>query len=279
MLNSRKFLPSLIAGSILLIFTLFVGCKKDNDSNDDITTTAEDIGQAETVSADVDNMVDEVARMSSFSTQTSNEASFDQFNFSSCATVTNDSINHILTFDFGAGCTGRDGKTRSGQTIVTYSGSGYFSSGSAWTVTFNNFYVNGKHIEGSRSVVNNGIGSDGNMSWTINVQNMKITKTNGSWRSWSGQRTREIVAGFGDSTWTNDVYLINGSFTGINSNGESVTGTLSNIRRDHSCHYITSGTIAITPSGKPTRTIDFGNGTCDDLATVTRNGVTRNITL
>jgi len=275
-------MPSLLIGATVLILSLNTGCKKDNDTSDDnFQTTAEDIGQAETVSSDIDNMTSEVAKTGSFSHVDAQSSSVDQFNFHShsCATVTNDSVNHILTFDFGTGCVGNDGKTRAGKVIVTYNGSGYFSAGSSWTVTFDSFYVESRHIEGTRNVVNNGLNAAGNMTWTINAQNMKITKPNGAWRSWNSTRTREMTSGFGDNMWFNDVYVINGTLTGNNSQGESVSCTLTNITRSHSCHFITSGTLEITPSGKPTRTIDFGSGTCDDVATVTKNGVTRTIHL
>ncbi|MCX6190149.1 MAG: hypothetical protein NTW54_11235 [Bacteroidetes bacterium] len=39
---------------------------------------------------------------------------------------------------------------------------------------------------------------------------------------------------------------------------------------DFSCQFhLVSGTIEITPTGKPTRVIDYGNGNCDDDATLT----------
>jgi hypothetical protein len=43
--------------------------------------------------------------------------------------------------------------------------------------------------------------------------------------------------------------------------------------------HFTQGTLEHTPGGKATRYIDFGNGTCDDQATVTINGTTYTITL
>jgi hypothetical protein len=273
MLN-KKFM----AGMLLMAAFTF-GCKKDSENTqDDFSSTAEDIGQAENVSSDVDNMVSQ-AKVASFSHSQSSDNSFDQFNFHSCATVTNDSVNHILTFDFGTGCTGPDGRTRSGIVSVSYSGNGYFDPGASWTVTFTNYYVNGRHVEGTRSVVNNGLNGSGNMTWSINAQNMKITRPDGSWRSWNSTRTRELISGYGDSTWTNDVYSVNGTMSGTNSSGESVNCVLTNVTRSMLCHFITSGTIQITPSNKPVRTIDFGNGTCDDIATVTKNGMTKTIHL
>jgi hypothetical protein len=270
---------------IIFLFTLpaalfsLNGCRKDTPGADDFTSTAEDIGQAEMISADLDNMTSQVTRMSSFTPENTPDPSYDHFGFSSCAVVTNDSINHILTLDFGNGCMGHDGRTRSGRVVIASNGTGYFDPGSSWTITFDNFYVNGRHVEGIRSVTNNGLNNAGNMTWTIDAQNMKITRPDGSWRSWNSVRTREMTAGYGDSTWTNDIYVINGTLTGTNSQGESINSVLTGITRDHACHFITSGTMTVTPASRPTRTIDFGNGTCDDLATVTRNGMTRTIHL
>ena len=119
----------------------------------------------------------------------------------------------------------------------------------------------------------------GNMNWTIVATNMKITRPDGLWRNFNSTRNRELIQGFGDSLWTNDVYRINGTATGSNSRGHSFSETLTNLIRDNSCHWITSGTIAITSSTGQSKTIDFGNGNCDDLATVTEGNQTRTITL
>jgi hypothetical protein len=43
--------------------------------------------------------------------------------------------------------------------------------------------------------------------------------------------------------------------------------------------HFTQGVLEHTPSGKAMRTIDYGNGACDDQATVTINGNTYTITL
>lgn len=268
-----------VAASTLFIFSLSTGCKKENSDSEDFQTTAQDIGQSESIAQDVDNMTAQVSRTGTFSHSNCQNSSYDQFAFNSCATVTNDSINHVVIYDFHNGCTGPDGKTRAGRVIVNYTGAGYFDPGSSWVVTFDSFYVNTRHVEGTRSVINNGFNGNGNMTWSITATNMKITRTDGTWRSWNSNRMREMVAGYGDSTWVNDVYVVNGTTTGTNSNGESHSSILTNLRHENSCHWITSGTMEITPSNKPVRTIDFGNGTCDDIATVTKNGVSKTIHL
>ena len=43
--------------------------------------------------------------------------------------------------------------------------------------------------------------------------------------------------------------------------------------------HFTQGVLEHTPAGKATRYIDYGNGVCDNKATVTINGNTYAITL
>ncbi|REK48617.1 MAG: hypothetical protein DWQ48_09720 [Bacteroidetes bacterium] len=273
-LNLKCTLPA----AAILFVSFFSACKKESsDPADDFQTSSQEIGLMESMNTEVDNMVAQASQNGTINMRISGNE--DQYSMSSCAVITNDTVNGVLTIDFGSGCTGRDGRVRSGKIIITHSGGRYFDPGSTRSVTFDKFFVDSTQIEGSRTVVNNGFNSSGNMNWTITATNMKITRPNGNWRSWNGQRTREMTAGYGDSTWVNDVYLINGSGSGTDHHGNTFSTVTSNLVRDNSCHWIISGTITFTPSNRPQRIIDFGNGSCDDLATVTSNGVTRTIHL
>lgn len=270
-----------IAALLISTSLTFMSCQKEKTSSDitDYQTSPQDIGQMESIFTDVDNLVAEASVNGSVNGRFSNPQDANSFILNACATVTNDSINGVLTIDFGTGCTGPHGRTRSGIIRINYSGGHYFDPGATRTVTFVNYYIDGRHVEGSRSIVNNGFNTAGNMNWTITATNMLITNPNGSWQAWNDQRNREMTAGLGDSLWVNDVYLINGSGSGANSRGHSSTSVLTNLVRDNSCHWIINGTIENTPSSRPVRLIDFGNGTCDDLASVTVNGNTYTIHL
>jgi hypothetical protein len=46
------------------------------------------------------------------------------------------------------------------------------------------------------------------------------------------------------------------------------------VEKRASCTWITKGRIDLTPEGLATRTVDYGDGTCDDKATLTINGNT-----
>ncbi|HRG57519.1 MAG TPA: hypothetical protein PK323_01100 [Bacteroidia bacterium] len=268
--------------SALLISSLFIlsSCKKDRDDLND-TTVASDNEQNETFSNDVMNIADNAAKTGSAGYRTSEEQEvFDVL--STCATVTHDTIStpRVLIIDFGSSnCLCADGRNRRGKIIVTYTGR-YFEIGAIKTMNFDNFYRNDNKLEGTRTITNNGLDAQGRMNWTINAQNMKITKSNGKVHTWNSVRTRTMLAGNDTKTWTDDVYQITGSASGTNANGINYTANITKpLHRAMNCRWIDSGTIEITPEGRAVRTVDFGNGNCDDQATVNVRNKTRNITL
>lgn len=71
-----------------------------------------------------------------------------------------------------------------------------------------------------------------------------------------------------------DVITVSGTATGTNRNGKDFTVTMSGIQKMTSCEWISSGTVDITPQDLSTRTVNYGNGTCDNDATFTVNGQT-----
>ena len=271
----KKTLISALYFSIIASTLTISSCRKDNEDLD--TTIGYEVGQFESMTNDVDNMIGQVWQDNGTISQRLQQPQSGSL-LSGCAVVIHDTVANTIVIDFGNGCVGLDGRTRAGIINVSYTGP-YFQSGSSHTITFDSFYVDTRKIEGTRQVINNGLNGNGNMNWTIIATNMKITRTDGYWRSWNSTRNREMTQGLGDNTWANDVYRINGTASGSNSNGNSYSMNISNVVRDNSCYWITAGTIEITPANLRTRTLDFGNGSCDDQATVTVGNQTRNISL
>ena len=106
----------------------------------------------------------------------------------------------------------------------------------------------------------------------INSQGVSMT--------WSSARNREWINGLNTPlNWQDDEYVITGTASGTNFEGNSFLATITHGLHIKYCPYITKGTFELTPSGKPTRTFDYGDGTCDAFATLTVNGKTFNITL
>jgi hypothetical protein len=265
---------------VLISWLSFSGCKKDNETAtvDDLTAQAVDFEQGEQINSDVDDMSDEALQNGDVSLRIPNAGGGNSI--LSCATVTNDTVAHILTIDFGSGCTGNDGRLRSGQVIIQYNGQ-YMDAGFTRSISFNNFFVDSNQVTGTRTIVNNGLNGNGNLTWTITAQNLRVTRPGGYYFEWNSTRTREMVAGSQTpQVKLDDVYLITGSAALTNSNGGSCSMVITNsLRKELACHWIVSGTVEITPSGRPVRTLDYGTGSCDHFATVTKNGVTRTIVL
>jgi len=191
-------------------------------------------------------------------------------------------VDSTITIDFGTtGVVGRDGKTRRGQIIVTFS-NGFRNVGSSVTHSFNNYYVNGNNIAGSRTITYNGLNASSQPNWTI-VSNLTITKSSGGSVTWSSTRTRTMVAGYNTPlNWTDDEYTISGSASGTNSNGGTYSITIGTpLYVQVGCKYILSGTITYTRNTR-TATVDYSYGgttTCDNQALLTYNGTTTVITL
>jgi hypothetical protein len=258
---------------------ILFSCNRDRWFDDAIGESSQDNAGAQSDFDDVFRMVDEETQK--------NEALR-----SPCApTITTtfaqpDTFPATTVIDFGAACTGADGRTRSGQIVVTYTGR-YRTPGTVINVVLQNYTVEGRQIQGTKTVTNLGPNGSGNLVYSVAVANGQITRPDGTVRTFSGIWNREWVEGQnttfdtdGLSGILDDVWLITGSASGTRVNGNAYSATiLTPLRREADCRYFVSGSVEIAPAGQSARVLDFGNGGCDDSATLSFNGQTRTITL
>jgi len=264
-------------------------CNKDVEATATAEeTTASDSQEASAVGDEASNVVDAAANGGNlFGRFSSSAGQLDAM--SGCATVTRDTLgvnSYRITVDFGTvNCLCADGKNRRGKIIATFTGD-FWATGGVKTITFDNFYRNDNKVEGTRTVTNQGPNSSGNYTWKIEAANMRVTRTDGRSHTWNSTRVREMLAGYDTrGNWSDDEYQITGTATGSNSSGVSYTANITTpLHRKLSCRWIDKGVIEFTNSNGKTRTLDYGDGTCDDQATVVVTGrrgrtVTRTITL
>lgn len=306
--------------ALLLFIAIFLNtsCKKKEkevtEEPDTEQSTATDNNLAESVSNDIESMGSQLAENSSLTTfktsQANSSNNFEILEAAACATISGAGTQNV-TIDFGsAGCTGSDGRVRTGQLIFALASNTasphYRSPGFSMSVSSSNYVVDGNQVNIiNKTITNttpNSISQNTNpginLTWSI-VANITIIKaSNGGTITWSCNRTKELLntsdptcykgQGFAID-WTKAQIKINGSSNGVNAKGENYTVTATNLIKYFTCvpnalrphrHPFISGTISYTPGTRPTRLIDYGSvNDCDLSATLTLNGQTYPITL
>lgn len=198
-----------------------------------------------------------------------------------CATLTVTPLvgwPKTILIDFGNTNCSSNGTNRRGKINVVLSDS-VRKSGSTATMTFDGYYVNDYKVEGTITWTNTSTG--GTTSWQRKIENGKITEPTG--RYWLHSGTKIVVQTAGSATPYNlldDVFSITGNHTVTNASGDSRTTTvLTALQKKTICANIDKGTVKIQGPNHYA-IVDFGDGTCDNLATLSIDGqAPRTITL
>lgn len=182
-----------------------------------------------------------------------------------------------ITIDYGPdGCEGPGGRLRQGRIIVFQTGQ-MASPGATRTITFENFFVDGVQVQGTKTLANVSAGTDG-ITFTRTVDGGSLTFPDGDVAYWQASHVLTQVAGADTPAMIDNVFEIAGGSSGANRNGVAFTvGITEPLTKRKNCPWIVSGVKAITINGR-TRTLDYGDGACDRIATVTyHNGFTREV--
>jgi hypothetical protein len=218
-------------------------------------------------------------------------------NISSCATVTRipafgtpiiSGTQITKTIDFGsAGCLINNGNTLKGKIIVSYVYEPEAVSHSL-TYTFDNFYHNDTKLEGTKTLIRTmTVATTNSPSHPIVTMNIDLTATfaNGDVYKRTGQKVREIIQGYNTPLILLDnVYNVTGDWATILPNGKTQNAAITTALEiklsciETSKPLIVKGVILYERNGK-TATLDFGDGICDNVATFTSNGVSKEITI
>lgn len=191
-----------------------------------------------------------------------------------------------VTIDFGAGCTGHDGHTRYGKIIATYTGR-LIEPGKSASVTFDGYKIDSISVQGTHTIANTS--SNSQLQFTIDVMDAKLSKPSGNYTSWNAHRTITRTEGNATPFWPlDDIFSINGTLSGKTLRGNDLFGweaeTSSPLIMKVTCPWIVQGVLKVrretlSSSSQWTAAIDYGNGNCDNQATLTINGSSREIIL
>ena len=278
-MKTKRFLAAIFSLAVFAAF-LFTSCEKNNDVNvsDEDIEIAEDEAFIDMVFEDLMNEIDAIETGMLKSTN------------DGCPDVTINVADTVwtITIDYGDGCEQMiynrlgvviDTLMRKGIVHIERRGR-YLQAGSYRTVTLEDYSVNGIQIEGTRTVENKGLDQNLHMWFTIELQNGKITTPDGIVITRNSYRERHWVAGANTPSILDDEYKIWGTVDGMTAFGEDYSCTIiDSLHVKMACRLIVGGQVEIVVGEREPAVLDYGNGECDAVATLNRDGQSRQIML
>lgn len=185
-----------------------------------------------------------------------------------------------ITVDYGTGSTCEDGKLRKGKISFTIGSTkeSLFSIG----VQFIGYESEGKKLSGTYTIGINIEDSDDENSmkyvYSYVFKDATLTFADGTKVSWNSNYLLTIGFIMTDTSLTY-TYAMTGGVSGIGRQNNAFSAEITSpLVADFSCRYgLTKGMYLIKTAKHPDATYDFGNGTCDDIATLTINGKSHEI--
>ncbi len=185
-------------------------------------------------------------------------------------TRTGERSNGSLRIDFGTGCTGPGGNVRTGAIVIVHEGA-WNEAGSSWSITFDNYSINGIKIAGTREVTV--------VSFANNLSVYDVTLIGGS-ITWPDGRTatREVSRRREHERNENnllDRLIIYGTAEGISRRGRGYSVEIvERLIYTRACAaegviIPVSGVKVIKHGNNRELTVDYGDGTCDNFVTLT----------
>lgn len=293
-MKNRFNTKTIVMASIILFgsFTIFTACNKSDDETfDDFNLKSLEVALDQSFATELFDEVVEIGdEMMDFNfgselkSAEMNGHGHRYMRMGECAVVTRVFTNEstTTTVDFGEeGCTGQDGRLRQGKIIMVKNGN-YFEGESTMTYTFENYYVNGNQLTGTKTVTGY-INAEGNRQMDM-VDNGTVILADGAGTiTRTAQRTREVIEGSDTRSKQDDVIKVTGSAAGVCATGETftseITSPLIRDNREACSRFYVQGIVEIVKGDGTEITINYGDGTCDNLAEITTNGETEIVEL
>ena len=260
----------------LALFGLVLTSCSDSDTiQEDLSIETIDLKAVET-EAEIDKFSDESSAiieeaylMEEFPNTKSNVT--DRY-LPDCVTITAVIVQNMktVTLDFGDGCELRNGNFVSGKIILEYERDPEAAT-KMITYSFEDFYFNRKNIEGGGSILRERSNENGNPQSTKTFD-ITITWPDNTFANKNGMKVREMIEGQDTLAWGDNVFLITGNWMFTKKDGTKLSAeVVEALRRELACKFLVSGIIKLTKN-ENSAVLSYGDGECDDLATVSING-------
>ncbi len=252
---------------------LLIACQEDADQQGADDSYASETAESESL---LESETDELLQFSEEAVATA-ENGRTQANY--CATRTVDEAANTVTLDFGDGCTGPVyGRLRAGKVIIRYTGK--LEEGVDRTITFDGYSVNERGVSGTIET-SRVVGGESSVVMR-KLTDLTVTYQDGKTTVLNGTEQRKWIEGRGDGDLRNNVFEITGTIQGVNRAGQGFTSVITEpIRVDTGCDKFVrvSGEKVVTTARSQTYTTNFGDGSCDNVITLTTPRRTFEITV
>jgi hypothetical protein len=195
----------------------------------------------------------------------------------SCVTVTvsGNTYPREIVIEYLEGCS-MQRHDRHGKILINLSDT-ITNPGAIQTITYQDFYIDSIKVDLTGSLENRGQNASGN--WILEKKYTQTITKNGQTFVRTNNETLEWLSGFGTPDRMDNVYYISGSGSVVMNDTARFTKTITTpLLFDATCDFIKSGVVELNRNGNIS-IIDYGDGTCDDQATITSNGITEEINL
>ncbi len=314
----KKTKLSLILSGLLIVTAVIVAsCKKSSTTTtptpaqDTNTTSTTDNNLAQQSAHDVTNIGSQGIENDNGSLSTYRLAGGGLVSPQSASVTVNiGARNMTVTFN---NTPGPDGHVRNGTVFYDWSSS---PSNVSWfrdaglilkvSTPYNDYTVDGNNIKINKKTIRNLGAISGNYTWS-DTSNITITKPGVTTPiQWQGNWTTTLLntnnypyngtlynGVYPNSTngltfidWAHAIVSVSGNFSGTASDGETYTGNISsplvlnlNCSPSGTKYVYVAGVLNFTPTGKATRTINYGSGTCDLTCVVSIGSFSVTLTL
>ena len=184
-----------------------------------------------------------------------------------------------ITIDYGTGIETNHGKVISGTVKIAINGAKN-TNGSTREITFTNCAIDTIGVNGTS--IEKFIGDNTTTRKITNNSDVTFTITDGATLIRKGTETSEWLAGVSTpEDRDDDKIVITGSITVENTTdkitySKTITDGLIKLG---DCRNIVDGTVEYSQGAVVFATLDYGDGTCDNVASLTTGGTTTEVTL
>lgn len=266
---------------VIMSIAVMSSCDK-NDDDDNVFVEPEETGYAadQLLLEHIYNNVDRVIERAMVSGKSGLKGGENPL--AACAEVIIDSsgTSNLMIIDFGTQpCLGFDGRYRTGRILIEYDKLLEFKEkGSYRYITFSSYEIDGYKVYGTKRIINLGADQNGDYYYQVKrVDSVYVSDDDGYIRGTSDRRMT-WYKGFSTPQTSDDAYRLSGSGVFYRYDDSKYTTEIARpLVVALNCNWITEGIINIYPDGATQRVLDYGEGGCEDDATISVNGVVTDV--